>query len=317
MPIHSIPLVSGEDVRNAITVADAIAAVEATFRGYGTDKAVVSVPPALFGPKVPGAAEFKVKGARVPGTDVMGLRIIADRYTEAGEESLAFCWVADTRNGDVMGVVEETALHRLRTAATGVVAARWLANPDPKVAVIVGTGRIADELPALLAEAFSLTEVRVTSRRRASSEAFVARHADVLAMTVAESVDAAVEGADIVIAITSATEPVLSAKHFHKGITVVGLGGGAEIAADALAAADRFVADDLSYAWMIGSIKGWIEEGLTRPEIEARLTADIGGVALGQTVRQGPEDSILAIVQGMAMCDVALAHAVLKGLPQA
>src|SRR6185312_565423 len=100
----------------------------------------------------------------------------ADRETPAGEETIDYCWVADSATGRLLGLVDETWLHRLRTALTGVVAAKWLARPDSRVAVIVGAGKIADELPAALARVFDLAEIRVVARRAEAVEAFAKLH---------------------------------------------------------------------------------------------------------------------------------------------
>lgn len=312
MPSLSIPVVSEKDARQALSVAEGIAAIEECYRDYGRHRDVLSTPPAMFTPKAEGIAEFKIKGARAPSAGAMGFRIIADRHTSTGEESMDFCWVADAATGEIIGIVNETSLHRFRTAATGVVAAKWLARPDVKSIAIVGTGRIADELPALIAQVYKSADVRVAARSLASAEAFATRHRAALKMQPKATVDEAVDGVDLVIAITASTSPVIEARHLKKGMTVVGLGGGAEIAADVLTACTSFVIDDLSYAWMIGSVASWIEAGLTRDAIEGKLTADIGEVALGKSARSGPDDIVLAIIQGMASCDVALAHAVLE-----
>lgn len=308
----SIPVLSEAEVRRVLPLRDAITIVEQAYRDYGMARTVLSSPPAMLGANRDGFALQKVKGAILPSAGVMGLRIIADRMLTSGEETIDYCWVADATTGRPIGLVDENRLHRLRTATTGIVAARWLGRADMRSAAILGTGRIADELPALIAEAFpGLADVRVASRRLASAERFAASHAATLAMRPCET-DAALDGADLVLAISSAEAPIVLGRHIRPGMTVIGLGGGPEIGLDALDSADRFVADDLTYAYMIGSVKGWVAQGRTREAIEARLVADIGQIALGERVgRENDAHSIIGIIQGMAICDVALAHAAL------
>lgn len=308
----SIPVVSDAEIRRVLPLRDAVAIVEQAYRDYGTARTVLSVPPAMLGAAQEGFALQKVKGAILPSAGVMGLRIIADRMTGTGEESIDYCWVADAETGRPIGLVDENRLHRLRTATTGIVAARWLGKTAIGSAAILGTGRIADELPALIAETFpDLRDVRVASRQLASAERFAASHAETLAMRPCET-DAALDGVDLVLAISSAQAPIVLARHIHPGITVIGLGGGPELDVAALDAADRFVADDITYAFMIGSVKGWLAQGRTRQAIEARLAADIGQIALGQRKgRESDAQSVIGIIQGMAICDVALAHAAL------
>lgn len=304
-----LPILREEDVRRLIAIEDALTTVEAAYAAYGRHRRVLSDPPAAtIRPSGPGAV-FKLKGAHLADAGVTGLRIIADRRTSDGEETIDHCWIADAFSGAPLGLVSEHWLHRLRTAVTGVVAARFLARPDSRVAVIIGAGPIADEAPAALAAAFPIEEIRVVTRRPASGAAFVERHRDLGARVAATSLDEVIDGADIVLGISSAESPVIHARHMAPGRFVCGLGGGAEIAFDCLGAADRFVIDEFAYATMIGSVKGWIDGGARPDEIEARLDADIGEVAAGmKAFGDSAGEKRLAIIQGMAHCDLALAH---------
>lgn len=309
----SLPLISGPMVRSLIDVDLAMRTIEQIYTDYGRERSVLSDPPALLLPAAaPGQAAFKVKGARLPTLGVAGFRMIADRETEAGEETIDYCWVADAATGRPIGLVDETSLHRLRTALTGIVAAKWLARPDSRVATIIGAGKIADELPGPLCRTFGLHEVRVAARSMESARAFAGRHAATADIRPFTDIDEATKGADIVISISSSEVPVLRSSHVTAGAFVCGMGGGAEIAADVLDRADRFVVDDLDYALTIGSVRGWVEQGVSRDAITRRMDADIGEIASGaKPGRMRDADIVVAIIQGMACCDVALAHLVL------
>ncbi len=312
--VSSIPVLSREHVRSLVSPREAMRVLEDIYRDYGRVPQILSGPPALvLKPLAADAAAFKVKGAHVPGQQIAGFRMIADRDCDGQEITIDYCWIARSDTGELLGLVEETAMHRLRTAMTGVVAAKWLARPGSRVATIIGAGHIAEEVPACLKEAFELDEVRIVSRRFETARAFAERHRATSPMRAFATVEEAVEGADIVIALSSATEPVLRAAHLAKGVTVCGLGGGSEISADALERADAFVVDELEYSFTIGSVRGWVESGLAREQIASRLTANIGEIATGAKVgRRSPDDVVLAIIQGMACCDVALAHYALQ-----
>ena len=303
-------LLSDAMVRSLVDVDLAMRTIEQTYADYGRERRVLSVPPALLmRAHTPEQASFKVKGARLASRGVAGFRMIADKDTEAGEETIDYCWVADASSGRLIGLVDETSLHRLRTAFAGIVAAKWLARPDSRVATIVGAGKIADELPGPLSRVFSLREIRVATRRMESARAFADRHAAVADVRPFPDVHEATKGADIVIAVTSSSVPVLRASDLAEGACVCGMGGGAEIAADVLDRANRFVVDDLEYAFTIGSVRGWVEQGMSREAIAGRMDADIGDIATGaKPGRVSDSDIIVAIVQGMACCDVALAH---------
>ncbi|MCF3934783.1 hypothetical protein L1787_15375 [Acuticoccus sp. M5D2P5] len=305
----SLPILTEEEVARLVSVEDALDTVERTFAAYGRHRNVLSDPPAMSITPAGGQAVFKLKGAHLPDIGITGSRIIADRRSQGEEQSIDYCWVADGATGAPLGLVSEGWLHRLRTAVTGVVAARLLARPESAVAVIVGAGRIADELPAAIRASFPITELRVVARRTASAEAFAARHGAAGRIVPMTDLDVAADGADLIFGISAAETPVIEARHMAPGRFVCGMGGGAEIAMAAMETADRFIVDEFDYAAMIGSVKGWIDAGADPAAIAARLDADIGEIAAGTKPGRGtPEAAILAIIQGMACCDLALAH---------
>ncbi len=306
----SVPILSSERVRELISPKDALSAILATFKDHGRSGNMLSEPAALrLVHTADNHASFKIKGAHVPGQAVAGFRIIADLHSDSGETSIDYCWVADARTGQIKGLVDETWLHRLRTATTAVVAAKLLARADSSIVTIVGAGQIAEELPAVLRAAFDISEIRIVSRRVETAKAFAAKHGAESAVAAFDNVDDAMPGTDIVITISSASEPVLHARHLQPGMTVCGLGGGHEIDIGALSRADRFVVDDLGYATTIGSVHGWLQAGSSLDDIRAGLSAEIGSIATGQAPgRMAKEEIVLAIIQGMASGDVALAN---------
>jgi ornithine cyclodeaminase len=146
-----------------------------------------------------------------------------------------------------------------------------------------------------------------------SARAFAKRHEKAGPILAFDNTSDAMKGADLVIAISSADRPVLSASDLAPGMTICGMGGGAEIAGDVVHRADRIVVDDLDYAFTIGSVRGWVENGLSPETVRRAVTADLGEIALGtKRGRQNDGDIVIAIVQGMACCDLALASLVLS-----
>lgn len=297
------------EAEGLVTPAEALDAVEAAWRDYGRHRQVLSKPAAMSLPA--GATVFKLKGAVLPTQGVAGIRLVADNRDAAGETTRDWFWLAEAAGGRPIGLVEAYWLHMVRTAATGALAARMLARPGTRRAALVGAGRIAAHVvPALAAALPGLEHLAVAGRRPEAVARFCAGlPAQPFAVAPAASVAEACRDADLVVTITNATAPVLRAADLSPGATVIGLGD-TEIAADVLLGwADRFVVDDLGFACMTGSVAGWIAAGATdAAQLHARLDADVGELAAGlKTGRRGPDDRVLAIVQGMAIGDLALA----------
>ncbi len=298
------------EAEGLVSPAEALEAIDSAWQEYGRTRQVLSNPAAMKLPS--GATTFKVKGAVLGQAGIAGFRLVADRQEAAGGESTRdWFWLADPDGGRPLAIVEAFGLHCLRTAATGALAARLLAPASITTAALIGSGRIARHvLPALAVALPGLRQVAVASRRFAAVEQFCAAAQPGLPFTLrpAANVREACAGAALVLTITSATAPVLHAADLAPGATVVGLGD-TEIAADVLAWADRFVVDEMAFALTTGSVAGWIAGGTqTAAGIAARLDADIGEVAAGLKpgrLRRG--DNVLAVVQGMAVGDLALA----------
>jgi len=308
--MSSLLILRRDEAQRLVGPAEAVAAVEAAWRSYGTHRKVLSTPSSmgLSG----GGAVFKAKGAILPRDGVAGFRLVADHAEETGRERTEeWFWLADPGTGRPLALVEGFGLHLLRTAATGAVAARLLARPDCRVLGLVGTGRIAAALLAPLRLVLpGLEKVQVAARRPASAETFARQHAAPgLSIEPCATPAEAVAGADLVVTITAAAAAFLRPEHLSPGATVIGLGD-TEIEAGVLTQwADRFIVDDLAFALVTGSVAGWVASGaLTRDAVAARLDADVGEVALGPPRgRAAPAQNVLAVVQGMAVGDLALA----------
>jgi len=308
------PLVLGRDAARAlITPGDAIAAITAAWKDYGERREVLSSPSSMFMKGV--GAAFKVKGAVLPGLGVAGFRLIGDRIGADGAELTGdYLWIADAASCAPLGIVEELALHRLRTAVTGVVAAQYLARKDSRTLAIIGAGAIADDIPEAMMQAMPMARIRIQSRRFETAQAFARRHAATAPVEAVETLEQALLGADIVMTITSAPRPFLGARHMAPGGTLIAMGGDWELEQGILAATDRFIIDDPDFACAVGSVAKWIKSAsMTREAVLARMDADIGEIVAGRKPgRSRGEERILAVIQGMATGDLALGALALR-----
>jgi ornithine cyclodeaminase/alanine dehydrogenase-like protein (mu-crystallin family) len=150
----------------------------------------------------------------------------------------------------LLAVIESRTLSSLRTGAASGVAAKYLAAPDARIVGIAGAGKQARFQLAALRAVRPLEEVRVFARTRAPLEEFCARMSSQLALPVmpAASGEAAAKGADIVVAATTAKEPVFFADWIKPGACVIGIGannpGWRELDAGIITGAAMVVADD-------------------------------------------------------------------------
>ena len=298
-------------VLNAPTGLDII---ERTFREHGAGKVQRLSEPALMrgGSGLDGAARFRVKGATLISERVTGFRVIGDAPEADRNRPYHLLCVCDDRTGAPIGLLDETWLHRFRTALTAVAAAKYLARRASRIAALIGAGAIARELFPALTDTFDLKEIRVVARRLENARRFCREfdgriEAEFLAV---EEVSGAIDGADIVITLTIAERPLVLPGMLAPGSFLCSMGETEEVAIGVLDEMDGFFVDDFDYAAERGDIALWLEKGsATRGELLRRVDATMGEVVAGKHPgRRRSDQRMFAIIQGMAICDLALAH---------
>ncbi len=284
-------------------------ACEAAFRYYGEVRDVLSHPSSAF-MSLPRdkPAVCRIKGAHLASMGVAGARLATPGYY--------YCWLTDFEGGQPIALVAEDWLHRRRTATTGALAARWLARPGARTAALIGAGKIGREFVRTLTHALPLDELRIASGSGDSAKALVKDFGTTLGQTqlmAASSIEQAVRGADIVVTITKARQAFLQPGWLEEGAVLLSMGGVPEVSFGVLGEIDRLIVDDIDYALAQGDLHAWVKSGaITKEDLLARIDADIGEVSIGaKPGRRDKNERILAVIQGMAVCDLAMAKMVL------
>ena len=132
----------------------------------------------------------------------------------------------DAENGSLLAILDATSITAIRTAAVSGLATRLLAREDAADLAIIGSGvQARTHLDAMLAVR-TIRRVRVASQSRERAARFALRESRRHGVLVepADSVRAAVEGADIVCCATSSREPVLEGAWISAGAHVNAVG---------------------------------------------------------------------------------------------
>lgn len=142
-----------------------------------------------------------------PGNAGRGLPAIAGTV-------LAF----DRTDGTHRAFLDGTVLTARRTAAASALAARALAPSNAQTLLVLGSGRVAAELPAAFQAIRPIDRVLVWSRTEASAERLVrSLETSGFQAIVVRDLPNAVAEADIISAATLATEPVLRGAWLRPG----------------------------------------------------------------------------------------------------
>ena len=295
-------MISEAETIDALSIAEAAEVIAATYKALGNGAVEASTPSAM---RVAGPPHrIQLKGAVLKADGIAGARL-----SSRGHPRLML-W--DLQSGAPILFLEENWLYSFRTGVSGAVVARWLTpRPNPRIALI-GAGAIATHMARAFGELCAPESVTVASRTRESAERLAAnvRNARV---AVAESIEAAVRGADIVATITTAPARIVQSEWIRPGATILSMGGGPEFDIGVWhGAVHRFV-DDLDYALYQGDLAAWVKDGaLTQAGIAANI-AGIGEVANSRWGgRRNERESVLAVIQGLTALDLSLAYRILQ-----
>ena len=308
-------LLGDTDVRAAINHDTALEIARNTLRDQASSRTILSSPSAMILDATPiGGPKAKFKAASVAHLGASGIRLLS--HPSPTEQAYNYCAVYGHEDGMLAGLVAERWLSRIRTAAFGVVSIEPLVSPGALVVALFGAGGIAKEIVPLLARTLQVKEMRVTSRRAQSAAAFVAEHAPNVDFPMRAEPDPrrAVKDADVVITLTESPTPLVFPGTLQPGAVVCSMGSYNEVDYGVLLEAERLIVDDADFAAEMGDGGAWISQGhLSRQQFAARIDALACEVIAGKKRgRRAPSERIVALIQGMAIGDVAFAAYALK-----
>ena len=212
-------LLRHEDVCAAVTMGDAIGAMEDAFREEGEGGVVL---PHRINMKA-GDGWLRVGPVSLEKSGWAGFKAM-NRATGHGVRYQVHLYLIAT--GELVAIMDAQHLTTLRTGATSAVAVRRLARKGPAVVALLGSGVEAyaqlEAMQALgivkSARVFSPTE----ANRERLAQQFSRKHdMDIRAVASAQ---AAVAGSDIVLAAVKSTEAVLFGEWLTPGMHVCSVG---------------------------------------------------------------------------------------------
>jgi ornithine cyclodeaminase len=214
--------------------------------------------------------------------------------------------------GELLALMNASAITAIRTAAVSGLATRLLANPQAGDLAIIGAGVQARSHLAALACVRPIRRTRVASRSHESAQAFAmeqAAHYDFPIEAVA-TVEAAVRDADLIVTATTTAEPILRREWIAPGAHINAVGSSIpttrELETAVIAASRMFVDRRESAVNEAGDYLFAAREGAIGPE---HILAEIGEVAIGaQPGRTEPDQITLFKSLGLAIEDLAAAY---------
>jgi ornithine cyclodeaminase/alanine dehydrogenase-like protein (mu-crystallin family) len=310
-----IRFLSAVDVAElSLSDADVLAAVEAALRAQGEGDVVLEPRVHLMpDPAIDG--HFNLLRAYVGPLGVAGVKVVGDyvdNYKLGLPSELALLTLYDPRTGVPLAIVDATGITERRTGAVTAIGARHLARRRARVLGHLGARGTAFSNVMMLDSELDLDEIRVTSRRLESREAFGAALREALGkpVQVVETPEEAVRGADVVVEATRLVEPqpLLRTAWIDPGALVIPYGTISAVELSLTTVMDKIVVDDWGQCRQgrFGALRPHVEQGLLS---EANLHAELGQIVAGHRPgREGDDERILFWHRGLATTDVAVGH---------
>jgi ornithine cyclodeaminase/alanine dehydrogenase-like protein (mu-crystallin family) len=214
--------------------------------------------------------------------------------------------------GELLAVMNASAITAVRTAAVSGAATRRLAREDARELALVGSGVQARAHLAAMASVRDIRRARVVSLHFEHARKFAEELSADYPFPVEpfESAEEAVRGADIIVTATTAREPVLRREWVAHGAHINAVGtyspDAREIDTATVAAASLFVDRRESALSEAGDYRLAAREGAIGPE---HIRAELGEVlACTHPGRTSPDEITLFKSLGLAVEDLAAAE---------
>ncbi len=309
-------LLTEHDVRQLLPMRDCIDVMAAALRTVAEGAAILPLRTVLrLGdtrnaflsmPAVLGAGPQASIGAKViavfPGNDATPF-----------DSHIGVVLLFDGANGLLLAIADASSITAIRTSAVSGLATRHLARDDSSTLAILGAGVLALPHIEAVCAVRPIRRVRIWSRSGTSSGGRAAQLAERaratlgLEITLCESVEAAVTGADVVCTITASRTPVLEGRWLAPGTHVNAVGASIrdarELDSDAIVKSRLYADRRESVMAESGDFLIPLAEGVITTE---HLIAELGEVVNGTRPGRSTKDEITVFKSlGLAVEDVA------------
>ena len=246
--------------------------------------------------------------------DVFGIKWIAgfpkNPIRHGLPRATGFFILNDAWKGIPLAIMDCTLLSAMRTGAVTGVGAKYLARPDSESVALIGAGvQARTQLEALKVALPGLKEARAFDIRPETAEAYAAEMSERLSMAVraAASPEEAVRGADVIVTVTVADEPIVKDAWMKPGSYFAAVGSYQEEEFAVVENSDKVVVDALKHVLHRKTpvIALMIAQGLIEEDEILELGAIICGEAPG---RETPDERIFFSPIGMGTEDVCVCN---------
>jgi len=310
-------LLTEQQVHSLLPMSDLISAMEAALAKFSAREVLQPVRTVLtVGPT---KAYYGLMPAYIPSPGSMGAKIVTvfgDNHQRQLPSHLATIFLLDPETGALQAIMDGRYITEARTAAVSAVSTRFLARPDAATLAIIGSGVQARSHLEAYQHVRELKQVRIWSPNPHSRQRFVDDMSGTSGVPIvaADTAEAAVRGADLIVLVTSSPTPVVDDAWVSEGAHVVCVGAcrpnQQEMPPQLVKRARLYVDSSAAAVVEAGDIVMNIAAGLFDA---SHIRGEIGELVLGRIPgRTGDREITIFKSLGMAVEDVVAADLVFR-----
>jgi ornithine cyclodeaminase len=302
-----------KDTLDLLSTEDAMRICEEVYRMQARGSVVWSKPPGFkLDVSEPFHNHWQVKAVLLKETPITGVRLYnyfddGVRNTVGSLERLGYVLLSDPMTSHPLAMIDEHWSYALRAAASPVVGSKWLAPARPRVLGLIGIGMMGTNALRSLTTLYQFDEVRCTSRRSETREAFARKWSAELGCKVraCATLEEVARGADIVVGGTTSSDIMCREEWLKPGSLFISLAQ-RELDPAGWSRMDKVVVDSWDLNMQMPVFRGMVEAGqFTKERLHAELQDVVTG---GKPGRARDDERILLHTCGLVSQDVALAH---------
>jgi ornithine cyclodeaminase/alanine dehydrogenase-like protein (mu-crystallin family) len=302
-------LLSEADVRAVLTMPIALEAVENSLLRLAEGTAVLHSRRRLH-PRDGAYLHYMAAADSVSG--YMGMKL----YTSARGGLRFVVPLFRSGTGELVALIEADFLGQMRTGAASGIATKFMARKSARTVGIIGTGLQARTQIEAVSAVCKLDGLRAFGRNPERRSQFCAEMTEKLGVAVqpAASAEEAVRGADIVIAATTSTAPVILGEWLAPGMHINAIGANfpqkRELDDEAVERADLIAVDSIKQS---REEAGDLIQAFAADESSWSAVREIAEIVARRTRTRANDDEItLFKSNGIAIWDVAVAARVFE-----
>jgi ornithine cyclodeaminase/alanine dehydrogenase-like protein (mu-crystallin family) len=251
-------LINNDEVHAVLTMADAMAALEQSYRDMFVSQAVcrpridiqIPIPDTrqtyqwgtMEGGSTRGYFAIRMKSDVIVQEDRGGIPT-EEKYCLRPGRWCGLILLTSIETGEPLAILNDGVIQHMRVGADGGIGIKYMARQDAEVVGMIGSGGMARSHMDAIMEVRKIRKLQVFSPTRANRERFAQemRVRFGIEAVACDAPEQVYRGADILAALTDATEPVTDGDLVEPGTHVVVIGGTGMPDAKTAAKVDRWL----------------------------------------------------------------------------